>query len=167
MPEQPVLAARINVAEQRLDLLAADGSVQRSFPVSTSRYGTGNRDGSQQTPLGLHRICARFGDGEPIGRVFRARKPTDECVEPVTRVLEQEGGDADYITTRILWLEGLEEGVNRGPGIDSRERYIYIHGTHREDLLGQPASIGCIRIANTAVIELYAALPENAVILIE
>lgn len=167
MPEQPVLAARINVAEQRLDLLAADGSVQKSFPVSTSRYGTGNREGSQQTPLGLHRVCARFGDGEPIGRVFLARKPTAECVEPIVKASAKEGDDADFITTRILWLEGLEEGVNKGPGIDSRERYIYIHGTHREDLLGQPASIGCIRIANTAVIELYAALPENAVILIE
>jgi hypothetical protein len=133
--------------EQRLALLFG-GRVVLEFGVSSSRFGTGNRDGSGRTPLGLHRIVEKVGEGEPPGRVFRNRKSTGEIMTAF-----EDGEDA--ITTRILRLEGLEEGLNRGPGIDSFDRCIYIHGTSDEESIGRPASVGCIRMNNADVVELF------------
>jgi lipoprotein-anchoring transpeptidase ErfK/SrfK len=151
--------------EQRLYLVRADGRILADYPVSTAAKGLGCEDGSNRTPTGVHRVAERIGDGEPIGRVFRARVPTDEIAEisedPAYRSPE------DLITTRILWLEGLEEGINRGPGVDSHDRYIYIHGTPEEERLGAPASHGCVRMRNADVIELFDLLSEAAIVYID
>ncbi|MEO5340630.1 MAG: L,D-transpeptidase [Magnetococcus sp. MYC-9] len=133
---------------------------RREWPVSTAAAGFGNRQDSGQTPVGLHRIAACIGADEPCGMVFKSRLATGEIVAECT----QPAGD--FITSRILWLEGLEEGVNRGEGCDSRARYIYIHGTPYRTLLGQPASAGCVRMDNQHILELFPQVQEGTLVLI-
>ncbi|SEL21711.1 L,D-transpeptidase catalytic domain [Ectothiorhodospira marina] len=157
----PVAVVRID--EQRLYLIR-QGEIQREYPISTSRFGIGNEDGSLRTPLGVHRIHSKFGDGAPRGTVFRARENTGQITPIVTA---PERTPQDFVTTRILWLEGLEDGVNRGEGIDSFSRYIYIHGTDEEGLIGQPASEGCVRMTNADVIELFDTMPEGTLVVIQ
>jgi len=145
------LPARMLVADagwQRLTLLES-GLEIADYPISTSAVGIGGEENSMRTPPGWHRIQARIGEGAPSGAVFESREPTGARWrgEPL---------EDDLILTRILRLEGLEEGLNLGPGHDSFERYIYIHGTNHEEALGQPASHGCIRMANADVIDLFA-----------
>lgn len=127
-----------------------------TYTVSTSRFGLGSRAGSNKTPLGRHAVAQKFGAGEPLGAVFEGRRPTGRVAEVLGPGVDVE---EDLITTRILWLDGLEPGLNRGPGIDSKSRYIYIHGTNEEGLLGRPASHGCIRMSNRDVRELFATIP--------
>ncbi len=138
----------VSGAAQRLFCIE-NGIIGPGWPVSTGSAGFGNRQDSGRTPTGLHRICARIGDGAPAGMVFKGRQPTGEIVADTT-----EPGQ-DLITTRILWLDGLEPGVNSGPGIDSRERYIYIHGTPHAAHLGTPVSAGCVRMDNRHILELF------------
>ncbi len=141
----------VSIARQSMAVLRA-GQLLATVPVSTSSNGLGNQYGSCKTPPGLHRVSDRIGDGQPPGRVFVARVATDRiCRESQWRTETKE----DLVLTRILRLQGLETGVNRGPGIDSYKRCIYIHGTNEEHLLGQPASHGCIRVSNHRVIALY------------
>lgn len=154
--------ALVRVDAQRLDLIR-EGRILASYPVSTASAGVGNAQDSFRTPPGVHRIWAKYGESQPPGMMFRARVPTGE-IAPV--IHEARCGDGDCITSRILWLEGLEPGINAGPGIDSRQRFIYIHGTNEEGLLGLPVSKGCIRMANSAVIEVYAALPQGSLVVI-
>ena len=144
LPERCVL---VDVAGQRA-LLVERGAVTGSWPVSTSENGIGGVSGSFQTPPGWHRVHRRIGDGAAAGTVFVSREPTGETWQGETR-------DDDLILTRILQLEGLEDGINRGPGCDSLERYIYLHGTNHEGRLGQPASHGCVRLANADIVELF------------
>ena len=141
----------VSVADQRLALLAP-AAPARLFPVSTSKWGVGAWQDSNRTPLGWHRVTDWIGAQAQPGQAFVSREPTGEILPPARwrSVLA-----ADYVLTRILWLDGLEEGLNRGDGIDSRSRYIYLHGTNQEHLLGQPASHGCIRLANRDVMELF------------
>ena len=138
------------IPRQTLSLID-QGRLVHSYPVSTSAIGTGCIAESLRTPTGWHAIQERIGAGCPPGAVFRDRQPTGEILPPNA----WRGGSADLILTRILWLEGLESGHNRGPGCDSHARYIYLHGTNREDLLGQPASRGCIRLGNLDLVELF------------
>jgi len=141
----------VSVASQTMAVLRA-GQLVATVPVSTSSNGLGNRYGSCKTPPGLHRVSDRIGDDQPLGRVFVGRVPTDRiCTTSQWRTETKE----DLILTRILRLQGLETGVNRGPGIDSYKRCIYIHGTNEEHLLGQPASHGCIRVSNHRVVALH------------
>lgn len=138
----------VDVDSQRLEFRDASGPLC-TYSVSTSATGVGAAEGSHMTPPGWHEIAEWIGDGEKEGTVFRDRKPTGEVAR---------GGDQssrDRILTRILWLRGLEPGVNAGPGVDSYKRFIYIHGTNREDLLGSPASRGCIRMSNLDVLDLF------------
>ncbi|HVP14559.1 MAG TPA: L,D-transpeptidase family protein, partial [Terriglobales bacterium] len=121
---------------------------------STAAAGIGGRSGSLQTPPGLHRIHARIGAGSPSGAVFVSREPTGE-------IWRGEPREDDLILTRVLTLEGLEPGVNRGPDCDSLERFIYIHGTNHESRLGEPGSHGCIRMANADVITLFDRVSED------
>jgi lipoprotein-anchoring transpeptidase ErfK/SrfK len=152
----------VSIHDQRL-YLYKNGEPYREYPVSTSRFGIGNQDGSHQTPLGLHRIVGKIGEGEPLGAIFKARKPTGE----IARIFKSKiTMPYDQVTSRILRLEGLEPGINKGTGIDTFERYICIHGTHEEGLIGQPASIGCVRMTNRDVIELFGEIPENSLVLI-
>ena len=156
-PSAP-LRALVDVAAQRLELRRGRTLVAR-YPVSTAARGVGNTEASYRTPLGRHRVCEKFGHGAPLGAVFRSRERTGEMATILTEPVDLE---EDLILTRILWLEGLEPGVNRGPGIDSRERFIYIHGTNEEGLIGTPASHGCVRMRNRDVVALFDLLPVGA-----
>jgi lipoprotein-anchoring transpeptidase ErfK/SrfK len=118
------------------------------FGVSTSQFGIGNSEGSYKTPLGLHRIAEKIGGGAPPWTIFCSRENTGT-------VWTDGMDDENQILTRILRLQGLEPGVNAGPGIDSYERYIYIHGTNREDMIGTPFSHGCVCMKNEDIIILY------------
>ena len=132
-----------------------------TFNVSTSCYGVGNLKDSFKTPAGKHLIYKKIGEGEPIGRRFIARKPTNEIIKPNIESNE------DYILTRILWLKGIEEGVNKSGDVDTLSRYIYIHGTHEEKNLGKPASHGCIRMSNADIIWLYDKVKVGALVTID
>ena len=145
LPERLIV---VDVPWQRLSLIES-GLEIAEYPVSTAAAGIGGEEDSMRTPPGWHRIHARIGEGAPSGAVFVSRVPTGAT-------WRGEKGDDDLILTRILTLDGLEEGVNRGGGHDSLERYIYIHGTNHEEALGQPTSHGCIRMANADVIDLFA-----------
>jgi hypothetical protein len=153
----------VDIATQSL-LLFQHGKLMRQWLVSTSRYGIGNRSGSNQTPLGAHYVRNKIGAGAEPLTIFRSRKNTGKIAEIENR--PRATGD-DYVTTRILWLSGLEPGKNQGGKVDSYSRYIYIHGTHEEGLIGQPASHGCIRMRNADVIELFDLLPSSSLVLIE
>jgi len=150
----------VDVARQRL-VLIEDGAPAGAWPVSTAAAGIGGAEGSGRTPAGWHRIARRIGAGAPRGVVFASRKPTGE--------VWRGGADArDLILTRILTLEGLEPGINRGPGRDSLARYIYLHGTNHEDRLGVPVSHGCVRLSNAGVEELFERVAEgDAVVIVE
>ena len=128
---------------------SAEGAfLRREFPVSTALNGAGETEGSFCTPRGRHRIAQKIGEGAPLFAVFRARVATGEIWTPELDV--QEPG-RDWILSRILWLEGMEAGKNKGDPVDSHDRYIYIHGTNEEHKIGTPASHGCIRMRNADV----------------
>ena len=140
---------RVSVSAQRLDLIGDDGRVTRSFSVSTAKKGIGSEPDSNKTPLGWHRVCEKIGDGAASGTQFVGRKPTGRVWQPTDPVEEK-----NLVLTRILWLDG-EEPSNR----TSKDRFIYIHGTNREDLIGTPASAGCVCLKNSDVIDLYSLVP--------
>ncbi len=154
----------INVKQQQLSLFDAEGKLLHQYPVSTSKYGSGNENGSEQTPLGLHRIKDKLGGAMPVNEVFIGRLPhgsLEECVERGVDLPD------DVIMSRILWLEGMEPGRNKGGYVDTYQRYIYIHGTNHEDQIGTPASIGCIRMCNSDIVELFRLLEIGSEVLIE
>lgn len=145
----------VDALGQNLFLMAAE-TAETSWPVSTAEAGLDNRDGSGGTPPGLHRIDRLIGDGAEPGTVFESREPTNRIWDPADPPV-----DEDLILTRVLTLVGCEEGVNHGPGVDSRERYIYLHGTNHEDRIGSPVSHGCVRLSNQDVIDLFARIEEG------
>ena len=147
----------VDISEQRLYLFNNNNLV-KSFPVSTSKYGEGQIENSFKTPLGLHEIKEKIGYKAPINTIFTARENTNKRAEIQINPNDTE---VDFVTSRILWLDGLENGINRGVGVDSYSRYIYIHGTHEEGLIGQKASHGCIRMFNNDVIELFDMVSEG------
>jgi lipoprotein-anchoring transpeptidase ErfK/SrfK len=133
---------RVHVPSQTLDLLDDAGETIRCYAVSTSRFGIGTEPGSYKTPTGRFRVAEKIGEGAEPGAIFVSRVPTGE--------FGREGDEHDHVQTRILWLDGLDpENTN------THERYIYIHGTNSESLLGTPASMGCVRMNNLDVIDLY------------
>jgi lipoprotein-anchoring transpeptidase ErfK/SrfK len=150
----------VDCGRQRLHLYRGR-ELQASYPVSTATSGLGSAEGSNRTPLGRHRVAQKFGEGAPLGTVFVARKSTGRIAPILTEDVDV---PEDLVLTRILWLEGLEPGLNRGPGVDSHDRYIYIHGTNEEGLIGRPASHGCVRMLNRDVIELFDLLPVGALV---
>ena len=141
----------IDISQQRLYLKQNDNLI-KSYPISSSKYGEGSTENSNMTPLGLHVIKEKIGTDVPINTLFISRINTKRTVN-----IENSRNKTkdDHITSRILWLDGLEEGKNKGKGVDSYSRYIYIHGTHEEGLIGEKASHGCIRMLNNDVIDLY------------
>jgi lipoprotein-anchoring transpeptidase ErfK/SrfK len=153
----------VDVSEQKMYLYRGNMPVQ-IFPVSTATKGEGSKAGSDKTPLGAHRVSERYGDGAPLGTIFKARQNTGKVAQIIT---EPKDVAHDYVTTRILWLDGLELGKNKGKGIDSHSRYIYIHGTAEEGLIGQKASHGCIRMINADVVKVYDQVPVNALVYIQ
>ncbi len=155
---------KINIAEQQLSLLDEDGNMIHQYPVSTSKKGAGNQNGSEQTPLGLHRIKDKLGGAMPVNEVFIGRVPHGSLEECVERDLDLPD---DVIMSRIMWLEGMEPGRNQGGYVDTYERYIYIHGTNHEDTIGMPNSIGCIRMRNNDVVDLFRLVEVGSEVLIE
>lgn len=140
----------VHLGEQALHLLGTGRPV--SYPVSTAANGPGCTRGSYRTPTGLHRIRARIGQGQPVRAVFVRRRPTGEVF---SEALGASFPERDWILSRILWLQGLEPGVNRGGSVDTLRRFIYIHGTADEQRIGQPVSHGCIRMRNDDIVELF------------
>ena len=131
----------ISVTRQRLTLKRA-GKTERTFPVSTSKYGLGSEEGSMKTPVGRFRIAEKIGAGQPIDIAYKARVPLRASAEALK--------SDDLIMSRILWLDGLQEA-----NANTHARYIYIHGTNHEEQIGTPASHGCIRMNNADVAELF------------
>ena len=149
------LYIEVDLRRQQLYLWEAfaDGDMLiRQYPVSTAANGAGEHSGSYCTPRGRHRIAEKIGAGAALHAAFKSRQPTGEIWTPE---LDAKHPGRDWILTRILWLEGLEPGRNKGGSVDSHARYIYIHGTNEEHKLGTPASHGCIRMRNTDVAELF------------
>jgi len=135
--------------------------MERIYPVSTAAAGLNAHEGSHGTPPGLHCIENKIGAGMPKGMVFESRDPTGQIWRP-----EESATAEDMILSRILTLVGQEIGVNSGPGLDSRERYIYIHGTNRENQIGKPLSQGCIRLTNHDVIDLFDRVEQGDLVVI-
>lgn len=142
---------RIDIASQTLELLEGRERLQR-YVVSTSGKGVGERRNSFCTPRGRHVIRARIGAGAPLNTVFVKRRPTGEIY---SAELAARHPGRDWILTRILWLSGCEVGFNRLGDVDTMRRYIYIHGSPDEVAMGTPGSIGCIRMRNADVLELF------------
>ncbi len=147
-PAARVLFVRIST--QTLQYYRA-GELVRSFIISTSKRPPSNLKGSLGTPRGLHEIAERIGGEQPIGMVFKARVPTGRHFSEVP----DSADSGNLVTSRILWLRGCEEGLNRGGEVDTYDRYVYIHGTNREAGLGSPQSAGCVIMRNIEIVELY------------
>lgn len=145
----------VSIAQQSVALFE-DGTRIRKFPCSTSRFGIGQIEGSNRTPLGLHCIAEKIGGGEPPGTVFKSREIVGHTSQP-------EFADAK-ITTRILWLEGLEPGLNQGTNVDSHDRFIYIHGIADQETIGEPSSCGCIHLADPDLIWLFDTVPPGTLV---
>lgn len=133
----------ISVPDQRLRLYGDSGSLEKEYACSTSKFGCGSEPGSHRTPLGRFRVAQMIGHGAEAGTIFVSRRQVGRWDGNPT--------DEDYILTRILWLDGIEEH-----NANTRDRYIYIHGTNQEDLVGTPSSHGCVRLTSADVIDLFS-----------
>jgi hypothetical protein len=147
----------VDISRQTTSLFIQRKQV-KIFRCSTSKFGIGEIADSQKTPRGLHRIANKIGGGWPAGTTFKGRQVTG---------FTWHGNPACKIISRILWLDGLEPGFNRGGNVDSHARYIYIHGTGDETTLGRPDSHGCIHLSAEDLIPLYDLLPEGTLVWIE
>ena len=152
----------ISIDQQKMYHINSD-KIYKSYNISSSKFGIGNEKGSNKTPLGLHKIKEKHGgniplNGRLIGRIFYGQ--IAEIFSDTTT------SKTDDITSRVLWLEGLEKGINKGNDIDSYKRYIYIHGTSEEGKIGKPASHGCIRMKNKDVIDLFKEVSIGTFVLI-
>ncbi len=138
-----------SISDQTLSVVDSRGSTIRCYPISTALNGTGSEEGSYCTPTGQFEISEKHGDDAQTGTIFQSRKATGVW-KP------EDDTNSDLVLTRILWLNGLEPH-----NANTKQRYIYIHGTNHEDSLGTPTSAGCLRMKNTDVIELYELIPEG------
>ena len=143
----------ISVKNQELTLKAGRKKLA-AYPVSTSRFGLGSKEGSLKTPTGRFRIAEKIGDGMPLGTVFKSRRP----VKATKKMLRED----DLVMTRILWLDGIERA-----NTNTYERFIYIHGTNHEGQIGQPASHGCIRMRNRDLVELFGRVRVDTPVIIK
>lgn len=142
----------ISIRDQRL-VLKRGRKILRSYPISSSRFGIGAEEGSMKTPLGKFRIAEKIGHDAAPGTVFKARVPV-AAGEPLPET-------EDFITSRILWLDGMEED-----NANTQDRFIYIHGTRHEDTIGTPDSHGCIRMRNADVVDLFDLVDETTPVVI-
>jgi lipoprotein-anchoring transpeptidase ErfK/SrfK len=138
---------QVDIAQQCVHFLSS-GTPVKSWPASTSKYGLGSESGSFKTPTGNFFVVGKIGEGAPLGMEFKSRQPTGRIVE--------QGGENDAVLTRILWLAGVDPD-----NANTKDRYIYFHGTNREDLIGTPASHGCIRLRNADMVELFDLVAEG------
>lgn len=160
----------VNVAEQEMVLFQQSEFApargiyfpgyyaRQSFLISTSAYGTGQVINSNQTPLGLHRVARKVGGGHLAGTIFKSREPVG---------FTWQGQPNGSIVHRILWLEGLQPGLNKGGNVDTFQRYVYIHGFGDEMTLGRPASHGCIHVAGAELMPLFELLPVGTMVWIQ
>ncbi|MDM8565953.1 L,D-transpeptidase [Candidatus Halobeggiatoa sp. HSG11] len=144
----------VDISEQKLYLRKENNELVKTYDISTSKFGIGSKAYSNKTPLGWHHIENKIGADAPEGTIFKARQNTG-------KIAKINGEIGDLVTSRIMWLKGLDEGKNLGTGIDSYKRYIYIHGTAEENKIGKRASHGCIRMLNRDVIELFNLVKEK------
>ncbi len=156
--ERPIIY--VDSRQQQLLWIDIEEENSTSYPISTAANGVGNRMDSFKTPFGIHRIRQKIGGGEPCGMVFESREP----IGKIARSLDNR--DKDEITSRILWLDGLEQGINHGGVYDTFDRFIYIHGTSDEKRIGEPVSAGCIRMKNDDIIELFDEVLVDDIVLI-
>ena len=152
----------VGVKRQKIYLIK-NNQISLSYDVSTSANGAGIIENSNMTPVGLHKVKEKIGDNIPENGIFKYKKYTGKISEIENRPIKT---GLDIISTRIITLEGLEKGLNKGKNIDSYERSIYIHGTNEEGLIGKPASHGCIRMKNHEIITLYKEIDLNQLIVI-
>ncbi len=145
----------INLSQQTLTLYN-ENTAEQTWAVSTAANGAGEENGSYKTPRGKHIIRAKIGDNQPTNTVFRARRPTGEIYSPELAIKSPR---SDWILTRILWLSGCEINKNRLGHVDTMRRYIYIHGTPDTTDITKPDSIGCIRMHNNDLIQLFNQTP--------
>ena len=143
----------VSIADQKLQLIGDGGEVREEYPVSTSKFGIGTEPGSNHTPEGRFRIAHKYGHGAEPGTIFKSREPIG--------LWDAQPAEEDYVLSRILWLDGVEE-----TNANTKDRYIYIHGTNQEELIGTPASHGCVRMTNAAVIDLFERVPEGTEVVI-
>jgi L,D-transpeptidase YbiS len=146
----------IRIPDQTLELLDDQGEVLRRYAVSTASNGPGEQRGSNCTPRGQHIVRAKIGAGAPSGAVFVGRRQTGEIHTPELAAAHP---GRDWILSRILWLSGCEPGINRLGEVDTMRRYIYIHGSADSAPMGVPRSIGCVRMRNADIIELFDLVP--------
>ncbi|MEA1972853.1 MAG: L,D-transpeptidase [Candidatus Cloacimonadota bacterium] len=150
----------VKIDKQKL-FICKNTEIIKEYNISTGYKGIGNKKGSYKTPLGSHKIFSKHGDGEPIGTIFDMRKSLGIVTKILTQPVSVPQG---FVTTRILRLEGLEEGINKGGNVDTFDRLIYIHGTQEEGNIGKPASKGCIRMINSEIIDLYKIVEVNTLV---
>lgn len=144
----------ITLCDQKLTLLR-DGRKVKDYPISSSKFGIGATNGSRRTPLGIHAVSDKKGEGQPKGMVFKGCNPTGE-------VVSVDAAGRDPIVTRIIQLAGLES-FNKS----SHRRRIYIHGTPEERNIGRPASYGCIRMKSDDIVDLYRRVHRGMPVAIE
>lgn len=161
-PEHPANGDLLYISAQRQALFhVRDGLLLTEYPIATAAAGLGSEADSYRTPTGLHRISEKIGAQVPPLGILRDREFTGAFADP-----DFAGQDKDWITSRILWLSGLEPGVNQGSVVDSHERFIYIHGTANERSVGIPSSMGCVRMRNSDIIALFEQVPMGALVVI-
>ena len=163
--QSPDQRIEVSVAEQVLRLFGGDNRLFAEYPVSTSKFGLGAQPGSYRTPLGRFQVSDKIGGDQPVYTIFKGRQPVGvwDPARPAAHLAADEGGDddipgndEDLVLTRILWLDGLDPG-----NANTRDRFIYIHGTNQEHLIGTPASHGCVRMRNTDITDLFTRVPPN------
>ena len=142
----------ITISSQLLDIIDNNHEIIKSYQISSAKNGVGQERGSFCTPLGKHIVRAKIGENQPVNTVFIGRRPTGEIYSPS---LGKKYQGRDWILTRILWLSGCEPGFNRLGTVDTMRRYVYIHGSPDSINIGRPGSIGCIRMLNTDLLELF------------
>ena len=147
----------VSVGRQRVYWYKAS-VLHRELICSTSKFGINQKEGSYGTPLGLHAIKEKIGAGKPVGTIFKGREPVS---------YDGVGNAQARITTRILWLDGLEEGFNRGGDVDSHASYIYIPGTGDESKIGEPDSHGCVHLKAEDLLPLFDAVPAGTLVWIQ
>jgi predicted GNAT family N-acyltransferase len=146
----------ISILSQYIELYDYNSVLIQRYPISTARNGAGEINGSYRTPRGRHIVRAKIGAGAPTNTVFARRRPTGELWTPEAAAANP---DRDWILTRILWLSGTEPGFNRLGAVDTMRRYIYLHGSPDTVEMGVPGSIGCIRMRNRDIVELFDLVP--------
>ncbi len=161
-PGERLLVVRISTATLQF---YRGGALVRSYGVSTSKRPPSNVKNSLGTPRGLHEIAERIGAGQPAGMVFKSRVPTGRHYSEL--LTSEDGINDNLITSRILWLRGLEPGFNRGGEVDTYDRYVYLHGTNHNSRIGQPLSSGCVLLRDLDVIELYEQVRVGDLVWIE